>query len=228
MFILASNPLSLTLLLLTAESPKHIAVAGNIGAGKTTLVRKLAHHFNWQPHLEAVDNNPYLEDFYQDMASWAFPLQIYFLHSRFNQVRHIRQGPDTVIQDRTIYEDAHIFARNLRQSHLLSERDHNNYLHLFECMVGMLEAPDLLIYLQADLSKLQRQIKRRGRDFEINISPQYLLDLNQHYEDWISSYELGKVIVINVNELDYVKRPEDLEFVIQQVEAALQAPHPAY
>lgn len=205
-----------------------MAIAGNIGAGKTTLVRKLAEHYGWEAHLEAVENNPYLKDFYQDMATWAFPLQIYFLHSRFNQVRSIRKGEIPVIQDRTIYEDAYIFARNLRKSGLLSERDHRNYLTLFECMVEMLEAPDLLIYLKASLPKLQKQIKRRGRDFELDIDPQYLLDLNDHYEDWIGGYQEGKLVVIEVDELDYVKRPEDLQYIIAQIDGAFQASQPAY
>ncbi|MEM7656081.1 MAG: deoxynucleoside kinase [Bacteroidota bacterium] len=213
---------------MTSASLKHVAIAGNIGAGKTTLVRKLASHYGWEAHLEAVDNNPYLKDFYEDMATWAFPLQIYFLHSRFNQVRSIRQGSAPVIQDRTIYEDAYIFARNLRKSGLLSERDHQNYLTLFECMIEMLEAPDLLIYLKASLSKLQKQIQRRGRDFELDINPQYLIDLNEHYEDWIGGYQEGKLIVIEVDELDYVQRPEDLEYIIQQIDSAVQSSQPTY
>lgn len=200
---------------------KHIAVAGNIGAGKTTLVNKLAKHYSWEAHLEAVDNNPYLADFYEDMKTWAFPLQIYFLHSRFNQVRDIRKQVHPIIQDRTIYEDAYIFAQNLRSSHILTERDFNNYLCLFESMVDMLQPPDLLIYLRASIDTLTRQISRRGRDFEENIEVQYLEALNRHYESWISTYSLGNLLIIEVDDLDYVKRPEDLAIVIEKIDAAL-------
>ncbi|MEO1450997.1 MAG: deoxynucleoside kinase [Bacteroidota bacterium] len=200
---------------------KHIAVAGNIGTGKTTLVRKLAQHYQWKPHLEAVDDNPYLEDFYRDMKTWAFPLQIYFLNSRFNQVQEIRRNQDTIIQDRTIYEDAHIFAKNLRESFYLSERDFQTYFSLFESMTGLLEAPDLLIYLRASIPKLIEQIARRGREYERDISIKYLEDLNRHYESWIGHYKEGRLLVIEVDNLDYVQRPEDFGSIIQKVEAEL-------
>lgn len=198
---------------------KHIAIAGNIGAGKTTLVNKLAAHYNWKAHLEAVEHNPYLEDFYGDMATWAFPLQIYFLNSRFNQVLEIRQSEQTIIQDRTIYEDAFIFAKNLRESGHLSERDFSTYFSLFKSMSRMIAPPDLMIYLRADISTLTRQIARRGRDYESTISIRYLEDLNRHYEEWIGGYDEGNLLIIEVDELDYVSRPEDLGQVISRIDA---------
>lgn len=203
------------------QPPKHIAVAGNIGAGKTTLVKKLAHHYHWEPHLEAVDHNPYLEDFYKDMSRWAFPLQIYFLNSRFNQVVEIRESPNTIIQDRTIYEDAYIFAKNLKESRYLSERDFQNYFDLFHSMSRMIHPPDLLIYLRASIPKLIEQISRRGRDYEQNISIRYLEDLNRNYEEWISNYKEGNLLIINVDSIDYVQNPEDLGHVINRIDAEL-------
>ncbi|MEM7367140.1 MAG: deoxynucleoside kinase [Bacteroidota bacterium] len=203
------------------NSLNHVAIAGNIGAGKTTLVKKLAKHYQWEAHLEAVDNNPYLADFYADMKKWAFPLQIYFLHSRFNQVREIRNSGKAIIQDRTIYEDAYIFAQNLRESEILSKRDFDNYLCLFESMVDMLKPPDLMIYLRANISTLTRQIARRGRNYEGSITIQYLEDLNRHYESWISSYDLGKLLILEVDNLNYVDRPEDLDYVIEQIDSAI-------
>jgi deoxyadenosine/deoxycytidine kinase len=167
---------------------KHIAIAGNIGVGKTTLVEKLAHHYGWMPRFEAVDNNPYLADFYEDMKAWAFPLQIYFLNSRFNHIQSLQQEQATIIQDRTIYEDAFIFAKNLLKSGHLSERDFNTYFDLFQSMTSMIKAPDLLIYLRASLPKLTSQIALRGRSYENTISLKYLEDLNQHYEEWIGTY----------------------------------------
>ena len=199
----------------------HIAVAGNIGAGKTTLVRKLAHTYHWEPHLEAVEDNPYLADFYYDMGKWAFPLQIYFLNSRFNQVLEIRESEKTIIQDRTIYEDAYIFAKNLKESRYLDERDYNTYFDLFQSMSKMIQPPDLLIYLRAGIPKLIEQISRRGRDYESSISIKYLEDLNRNYEDWISQYQEGNLLVIDVNELDYVSNPEDLGIVLSKIEAEL-------
>lgn len=199
----------------------HIAVAGNIGAGKTTLVNMLANHYDWQAHLEAVDNNPYLEDFYGDMAKWAFPLQIYFLNSRFNQVAAIKKSKHTIIQDRTIYEDAHIFAKNLRDSRHLTPRDFDTYFSLFQSMSSMIEPPDLLIYLRASISKLIEQISRRGRDYETTISIRYLEDLNKYYENWISEYSEGKLLIVDVDNLDYVKRPDDFRLVVEQVDQFL-------
>ncbi|GAB4427092.1 MAG: deoxynucleoside kinase [Bacteroidia bacterium] len=198
--------------------PRHIAIAGNIGAGKTTLVHKMARHYGWEAHLEAVDDNPYLDDFYADMKTWAFPLQIYFLNSRFNQVLDIRRSSQTIIQDRTIYEDAHIFAKNLRDSGFLSERDYNTYYSLFRSMSSMIEPPDLLIYLKASIPTLIEQIARRGRSYESSISIGYLEDLNQHYEAWIQQYDLGPLLVLDVDKLDYVNRPEDLGYVIHRID----------
>lgn len=203
------------------NTPHHIAVAGNIGAGKTTLVNKLAHHYGWEPLFEAVDDNPYLGDFYNDMKQWAFPLQIYFLHSRFRQAQAIQSSAKPVIQDRTIYEDAHIFARNLYESGFLSERDFNNYFSLFESMTEVVKPPDLLIYLKASIPTLIAQIARRGRDYESSISIRYLEDLNRHYNDWIASYKNGPLLVIDVDDLDYAHNPEDLGYVMRRIEATL-------
>lgn len=202
-------------------SVRHIAVAGNIGAGKTTLVSKLAQHYGWEARYEAVDGNPYLEDFYADMHKWAFPLQIYFLHSRYRQVQDIRRSQNTIIQDRTIYEDAHIFARNLNLSGFLTKRDFENYFSLFESMTQTISAPDLLIYLRADLPTLTSQIARRGRDFESGISLKYLKDLNDHYEEWISTYTAGNLLIFDMATLDFVQRPEDLGNIIQRIDAEL-------
>lgn len=199
----------------------HIAIAGNIGAGKTTLVTKLARHYGWEPHFEAVDNNPYLEDFYGDMAKHAFPLQIYFLHSRFNQIREIRQDKRSVIQDRTIYEDAYIFARNLHKSGYITDRDYENYFSLFNSMTSMISAPDLLIYLRATIPVLIERIGKRGREYENSISIRYLEDLNSHYEDWIKGYSHGKLLIVDVDNLDYASRPEDLAVVVNKIDAEL-------
>lgn len=206
---------------MSEHKAKHIAVAGNIGVGKTTLVEKLASHYGWLPRFEAVDNNPYLEDFYQDMKTWSFPLQIYFLNSRFNHIQDLQREPDTIIQDRTIYEDAHIFAKNLRESGNLSERDFATYFDLFTSMTSMIKPPDLLIYLRASLPKLTNQIAQRGRSYENTISLKYLEDLNRHYEDWIANYKEGPLLIINADPLDYVSRPEDLGHVIGKIDAEL-------
>lgn len=199
----------------------HIAVAGNIGAGKTTLVTKLSKHFGWEAQFEAVDDNPYLADFYDDMSKWAFPLQIYFLHSRFNQVRRIRETNNDIIQDRTIYEDAHIFARNLFESGFLSKRDFENYFSLFQSMTSLISPPDILIYLRASIPKLIEQIGKRGRDYESNINIKYLETLNNHYESWINNYTDGKLLVVDVNNRDFVNNPEDLGNIIQRIDAEL-------
>lgn len=199
----------------------HIAVAGNIGAGKTTLVKALAKHYGWKAHFEAVDDNPYLSDFYGDMHKWSFPLQIYFLHSRFNQVREIREKREPIIQDRTIYEDAHIFAKNLHASGFMTERDFENYFSLFQSMTSVITPPDLLIYLRARVGVLLNRIAKRGRDYEASISVGYLESLNQHYEEWISGYDAGKLLVVDVNDLDYASRPEDLGVIIRKVDAEL-------
>jgi len=199
----------------------HIAIVGNIGAGKTTLAQKLAQHFKWDLFLEAVDNNPYLKDFYEDMPRWAFHLQIFFLNSRFQQVQKINNSTRPVIQDRTIYEDAYIFARNLHQSGLMTQRDYDNYLGIFQSIIGMVKPPDLMIYLKADLPKLIGQIEKRGRAYEDNIRLDYLRHLNSHYESWMKSYDLGKLLVIDVNKLDFVSNPEDMGVIINKIQVEL-------
>lgn len=196
----------------------HIAIAGNIGSGKTTLTRLLAKHYNWKPHFEDVDDNPYLNDFYHEMERWSFNLQIYFLNSRFNQVTDIRKSGETVIQDRTIYEDAHIFAPNLNDMGLMTQRDFDSYRSLFGLMESFVQAPDLLIYLRADISTLVSQIHKRGRDYENTISIDYLSRLNERYEAWISSYDKGNLLIIDVDNIDFVNNPEDLGDIINKVE----------
>jgi deoxyadenosine/deoxycytidine kinase len=199
----------------------HIAIVGNIGAGKTTLAQKLSQHFKWELFLEAVDDNPYLKDFYEDMPRWAFHLQIYFLNSRFQQVKQINQSTRPIIQDRTIYEDAYIFARNLHQSGLMSQRDYDNYYAIFQSIISMVKPPDLMIYLKADLPKLIGQIEKRGRDYESTMRLDYLRHLNEHYDSWMKSYNLGKLLVIDVNKLDFVSNPEDLGFIINKIQVEL-------
>jgi deoxyadenosine/deoxycytidine kinase len=203
------------------KNAKHIAIVGNIGAGKTTLALKLGHYFKWEVFLETVEENPYLKDFYEDMPRWAFHLQVYFLNSRFNQVRKIQASPKSVVQDRTIYEDAYIFAKNLHQSGMMSARDYDNYFQLFQSMITMVTPPDLMIYLKADLPKLIHQIQLRNRDYENNIRLDYLRNLNEHYENWISSYKDGKLLIIDVNKLDFVNKPEDLGHIIDRIQIEL-------
>ena len=199
----------------------HVAIAGNIGAGKTTLTKLLAKHFKWEPHFEAVDENPYLDDFYNQMERWSFNLQVYFLNSRFRQILELRQSGKKIIQDRTIYEDAHIFAPNLHAMGLLTNRDYENYASLFELMENLVTPPDLLIYLRADISTLVRQIHKRGRDYESSISIDYLSRLNERYEAWISTYTKGKLLIIDVDNLNFVDNPEDLGFVINKIDAEI-------
>lgn len=196
----------------------HIAVSGNIGSGKTTLTEKLAKHYGWKAEFEAVDNNPYLPDFYEDMKRWAFHLQVYFLNSRFNQIKKIQESDIPTIQDRTIYEDAYIFAANLYKSQLLTERDYENYQSLFSSMISHVKAPDLLIYLKADIPKLVGQIEKRGRTYETTMRIDYLKNLNTHYEEWIAGYKEGKLLIIDVNNLDFVENPADFSFVVEKVE----------
>ena len=202
---------------------RHVAIAGNIGSGKTTLAEKLSKHYGWTPLYESVDNNPYLRDFYEDMTRWAFHLQIFFLNSRFNQVNQIRQSDRTIIQDRTIYEDAHIFAANLHRSGHINERDYRSYLEIFKSMTGFVKPPDLLVYLKADIPKLVQQIQQRNRDFEFNIRLEYLRSLNEHYEEWIGRYDLGKLLVIDVNQLDFVSRQEDFSDIVRRIDLELNS-----
>ena len=204
-----------------SKQPKHIAIAGNIGSGKTTLAEKLAKHFGWQALYESVDNNPYLKDFYDDMPRWAFHLQIYFLNSRFNQVQQIRNSERTIVQDRTIYEDAYIFAANLHRSGHITERDYQSYLSIFNSMSGMVQAPDLLIYLKADIPKLVSQIAKRGREYEYKIQLDYLRNLNEHYEKWISGYKNGKLLVVDVNDMDFVESAEDFSYIVNKIDLEL-------
>ena len=198
----------------------HIAIAGNIGSGKTTLTRLLSKHFGWKPHYEEVDNNPYLESFYEDMKRWSFNLQIYFLNSRFRQVMDIRRSGDDIIQDRTIYEDAYIFAANLYDMGLMETRDYQNYQDLFELMSSFLQAPDLLIYLRASVPTLVRQIQKRNRDYEQSIRLDYLKALNKRYENWIANYNKGKLLIIESDDID-LEKPEDLSVVIDQINGSL-------
>ena len=198
----------------------HIAIAGNIGSGKTTLTRLLSKQFNWTPHYEDVENNPYLHSFYEDMQRWSFNLQVYFLNSRFRQVIDIRQSGKTIIQDRTIYEDANIFAPNLHSMNLMSSRDFDNYTSLFELMSQIIQPPDLLIYLRASVPTLVNQIQKRGRDYEASIRIDYLKLLNERYEAWISKYTIGKLLIFEVDEID-LEKPEDLSFVIEKVNTEL-------
>lgn len=200
---------------------KHIAIAGNIGAGKTTLCTQLGKQFNWDVHYESTEDNPYLSDFYLDMKRWAFNLQIYFLNSRYQQILEIQGGTKTVIQDRTIYEDAHIFAPNLHDMGLMSTRDFENYFTLFKTMETQVQPPDLLIYLRANVSTLVSHIQTRGRDYEGSMSLDYLKLLNERYETWIDGYSEGPLLIINADEIDFFNRPEDLGKVISQVQGEL-------
>lgn len=200
---------------------QHIAIAGNIGSGKTTLTNLLAKHYNWEPHYEDVDNNPYLNDFYEDMQRWSFNLQIYFLNSRFRQLQEIRQLPKTVVQDRTIYEDAHIFAPNLHSMGLMTGRDYENYRSLFDAVSSMVQPPDLLIYLRASVPTLVKQIQRRGREYEDSIRLDYLRRLNERYEAWIDTYTIGKLLIIDVDNLNFADKAEDLGSIINKIEAEL-------
>ncbi|HOZ50773.1 MAG TPA: deoxynucleoside kinase [Chitinophagaceae bacterium] len=198
---------------------KHIAIAGNIGAGKTTLTKILAKHFNWSPHFEDVENNPYLNDFYNDMHRWSFNLQIFFLNSRLRQLVDIQKGDQVVIQDRTIYEDAYIFAPNLHEMGLMTKRDFENYKNFFETLKSMVNPPDLLIYLKASVPTLVGQIQKRGREYEENIRLDYLKRLNEYYNNWLDKYEDGRMIVIDIDKINYADNKEDLAKVIGIIEA---------
>ncbi|MDQ1770072.1 AAA family ATPase [Labilibaculum sp. A4] len=199
----------------------HIAIAGNIGSGKTTLTELLAKQYGWEAHYEDVDENPYLNDFYDDMKRWSFNLQIYFLKSRFNQIMEIRKAGKNVIQDRTIYEDAMIFAPNLFDMGLMSQRDFKNYNNLFELMGSMVQAPDLLIYLRSSVPTLVNQIQKRGRNYEETIRLDYLKNLNARYETWIQNYNRGKLLIVDADNIDFLDNPEDLNNIMDKVEAQI-------
>jgi deoxyadenosine/deoxycytidine kinase len=197
----------------------HIAVAGNIGSGKTTLTSLLAKHYKWEPHYEDVEDNPYLNDFYQDMQRWSFNLQIYFLNSRFNQILEIKKSGRDIIQDRTIYEDAYIFAPNLHSMGLMTTRDFENYFTLFSLISSLIEPPDLLIYLRASIPTLVNQIQIRGRKYENSIRLDYLKRLNERYEAWIDSYNLGKILIVDADNHNFPDSADDLSTVIDKINA---------
>lgn len=199
----------------------HIAIAGNIGSGKTTLTGLLAKHFGWEANYEDVEDNPYLNDFYEDMQRWSFNLQIYFLNSRFNQILEIRKKGKTVIQDRTIYEDAYIFAPNLHSMGLMSTRDFENYFTLFNLMSSLIQPPDLLLYLRATVPTLVNQIQKRGRKYEATIRLDYLKRLNERYEAWIETYNLGKLLIIEADDHNFPDNTEDLSKVIDKINAEI-------
>ena len=200
----------------------HIAIAGNIGAGKTSLTELLAKHYNWEAHFEDVIDNPYLDDFYNHMERWSFNLQIYFLKSRFEQLLSFRENKKTIIQDRTIYEDAHIFAPNLNAMGLMNQRDFNNYKEIFNLMESLIDGPDLLIYLRSSIPNLVNKIHKRGRDYENSISIDYLSRLNERYEAWVSTYDAKKIIIIDVDTLDFVDNKADLSSVIKVIDDKLK------
>jgi deoxyadenosine/deoxycytidine kinase len=199
----------------------HIAIVGNIGAGKTTLAELLAKSYGWDPLFEAVDNNPYLEDFYNDMKRWSFNLQIFFLNSRYRQLMDIQESGRNVIQDRTIYEDAFIFAENLHDMGLMTTRDYENYRAIFDNMTAYIKPPDLLVYLKASVPTLVNNIQRRGREYEIGIRIDYLSKLNEKYQKWIGGYDLGKLLVIDKDVIDFANNTEDMATVVQLIEREL-------
>ena len=194
----------------------HVAIAGNIGSGKTTLTTKLSKHYNWEAHYEEVKNNPYLNDFYKDMQRWSFNLQVYFLNSRFRQIINIRNSGKNYIKDRTIYEDAFIFAPNLHAMGLMSSRDYENYIEIFNLMDGFIKSPDLLIYLRASVPILVEQIQKRGRDYENSIRLDYLTRLNERYEAWIEQYNKGNVLIIDIDDINFADNEQDLNDIIKK------------
>ncbi len=199
----------------------HIVIAGNIGAGKTTLTKLLSKNYKWSAHYEDVENNPYLNDFYNDMPRWSFNLQVYFLNSRFKQILDIRKSGKTVIQDRSIYEDAYIFAPNLHSMGLMSSRDFENYFQLFQLMSSLINPPELLIYLRASVPTLVNQIQKRGREYESSIRLDYLKRLNERYEAWIETYTASPLLIIDVDNINFIDKKEDLSFVIDKIDAEL-------
>ncbi len=200
-----------------ADQKIFVAVAGNIGTGKTTLTKMLSQRFGWEAHFEVVAENPYLADFYRDMRRYSFPLQIFFLNSRFKAHQTVTERTNSAIQDRTIYEDAAIFARNLFEQGQMEERDYQNYLELYRVMAGFLNPPDLIIYLRKSLPKLKERIAQRGRDYEKNIPDEYLSSLNRYYDDWMDSYDVGKKLIVESDHLDFIDRPEDFDQLCQQI-----------
>ncbi len=200
---------------------KHIAVAGNIGAGKTTLTTMLAKHYKWTPHFEDIEHNPYLVDFYEDMHRWSFNLQVYFLNTRLQQLQNITGGKDTVIQDRTIYEDAYVFAPNLYEMGLMTKRDFENYSSLFQTMNNLIAPPDLLIYIKASIPKLVDQIQKRGREYEENIRLDYLKRLSRLYDKWIDNYDSGQLLVVDIDNVDFAENEEDFAEIVARIDAQI-------
>ena len=203
------------------QTPKYVAIAGNIGAGKSSLTDILSEYFGWEAFYEQVDNNPYLTDFYNDMRRWSFNLQVYFLSSRFQHQQHIEEADHSIVQDRSIYEDAEIFARNLHEMGLMSKRDYENYTKLFAIMTSYLRPPSLLVYLRASVPTLVNHIQQRGREYESTIRIDYLERLQRHYENWIEDYDLGPKMIVDVDELDFVNNEQDRRDVIGRIESRL-------
>lgn len=201
----------------SAANPMFVVVAGNIGSGKTTLTKKLSERLGWKPHFESVQDNPYLADFYQDMSRWSFPLQVYFLNHRFNTHREIEGLPASSVQDRSIYEDANIFARALYEQGKLDERDYKNYRTLYDSMIQFLSPPTLMIFLRRSVPKLQERIKQRGRDYEQAIPEDYLSSLNKYYDEWYQGYNLGKSLIVDTDELDFLDNEEHFNRLVKRI-----------
>lgn len=201
----------------SATNPMFVVVAGNIGSGKTTLTKKLSERLGWKPHFESVQDNPYLADFYQDMARWSFPLQVYFLNHRFNTHKEIESLPASSVQDRSIYEDANIFARALYEQGKLDERDYQNYRSLYDSMIQYLNPPTLMIFLRRSVPKLLDRIKQRGRDYEQSIPVDYLTSLNEYYDDWYANYNLGKSLIVDTDELDFLENEEHFNRLVKRI-----------
>lgn len=201
----------------SAANPMFVVVAGNIGSGKTTLTKKLSERLGWKPHFESVQDNPYLADFYKDMSRWSFPLQVYFLNHRFNTHREIETIPASSVQDRSIYEDANIFARALYEQGKLDERDYSNYCTLYDSMIQFLSPPTLMIFLRRSVPKLQERIKQRGRDYEQAIPEDYLSSLNKYYDDWYKNYSLGKSLIVDTDELDFLDNEEHFNRLVKRI-----------
>lgn len=203
--------------LTSAANPMFVVVAGNIGSGKTTLTKKLSERLGWKPHFESVQDNPYLADFYADMSRWSFPLQVYFLNHRFNTHREIEGLPASSIQDRSIYEDANIFARSLYDQGKLDKRDYENYRQLYDSMIQFLNPPTLMIFLRRSIPKLQERIKQRGRDYEQAIPTEYLTSLNEYYDEWYANYNLGKSLIVDTDELDFLDNEEHFDRLVKKI-----------